>query len=111
MRVLLLDQNLSSRLVDRLADLYPHSIHVSAVGLSTALDLRIWEYAREKDYIIVTKDADFSELGLLHGFPPKVVWIRRGNCSTSEIEAFLRESHEAIRAMSDDPNTGILTLL
>jgi len=111
MRVLLFDQNLSPRLVDRLADLYPHSIHVSAVGLSTALDLRIWEYARENDYIIVTKDADFSELGLLHGFPPKVIWIRRGNCSTAEIEALLRESHEVIRAMSDDPNTGILTLL
>ena len=58
----------------------------------------------------VTKDADFSELGLLQGFPPKVVWIRRGNCSTAEIEELLRESSQAIGSLSDDPHTGILTL-
>ena len=110
MRPLLFDQNLSPRLVGRLADLYPGSAHVSTVGLGIALDSEIWEYARKHDHIIVTKDADFSELGLLRGFPPKVVWIRRGNCSTTEIEELLRESSEAIRSLSDDPNTGILTL-
>lgn len=70
MKLLLFDQNLSPRLVDRLADLYPGSIHVSTVGLSTAFDKVVWGYARQHDYIIVTKDADFSELGLLLGFPP-----------------------------------------
>ena len=59
---------------------------------------------------MVTKDADFSELGLLRGFPPKVIWIRRGNCSTAEIETLLRESFDAIKALSEDPNTGILML-
>ena len=104
------DQNLSPRLVNRLADLYPGSTHVSMVGLDAALDLNVWEYARDHGHIIVTKDADFSELGLLRGFPPKVIWIRRGNCSTADIGELLRDNYEVIRAISDDPATGILTL-
>ncbi len=112
MKLLLFDQNLSPRLVDRLADLYPGSIHVSTVGLSTAFDKVVWGYARQHDYIIVTKDADFSELGLLLGFPPQVIWIRRGNCSTQEMETLLRDNCDAINALSasDDSETGILTL-
>ena len=110
MKLLLFDQNLSPRLVDRLADLYPGSVHVSTVGLSTAFDREVWEYARQHDYIIVTKDVDFSELSLLLGFPPKVIWIRRGNCSTHDIEVLLREKYDAIAALSDDSETGILTL-
>jgi len=110
MKLLLFDQNLSPQLIDRLADLYPGSVHVSTVGLDTALDRAVWEYARQHDYMIVTKDADFSELIVLLGHPPKVLWIRRGNCSTYDIEVLLRESYEAIAALSDDPETGVLTL-
>jgi predicted nuclease of predicted toxin-antitoxin system len=43
--------------------------------------------------MIVTKDADFSEFGVVKGFPPKIIWIRRGNCSTSDIETILRENY------------------
>jgi predicted nuclease of predicted toxin-antitoxin system len=110
MKLLLLDQNLSPRLVDRLADLYPGSVHVSTVGLGTASDRMVWEFARQNDYMITTKDADFSELGLLLGFPPKVIWIRRGNASTHVIETLLRDNFDAIATLSDDPDTGVLTL-
>jgi predicted nuclease of predicted toxin-antitoxin system len=60
--------------------------------------------------MIVTKDADFSELGILRGFPPKIIWIRRGNCSTQDIEMILRENFSAISDLSEDQETGILTL-
>lgn len=110
MKLLLLDQNLSPRLVERLADLYPGSVHVSTVGLGAASDQIVWEFARQNDYMITTKDADFGELGLLWGFPPKVIWIRRGNASTQAIEVLLREDFEAIAALRDDPETGTLTL-
>ena len=110
MKLLLFDQNISPRLVERLADLYPGSIHVSMIGLGNALDIEIWQYAYDHDYMIVTKDADFSEFGLLKGFPPKVIWIRRGNCSTREIETILRENYSAISTLSEEPETGILTL-
>jgi len=110
MKLLLFDENLSPRLVDRLADLYPNSVHVSTIGLGKALDREIWEYARQNDYLIVTKDADFSELSLLHNFPPKIIWIRRGNCSTNDIEKMLREGYDAIAILSENPDIGILTL-
>jgi predicted nuclease of predicted toxin-antitoxin system len=110
MKLLLFDQNLSPHLVERLADIYPGSVHVSMIGLGAASDRAIWEYARQHDYMITTKDADFGELGLLWGFPPKIVWIRRGNCSTSDIEYLLRNNYEAVVALSEDQTTGVLAL-
>jgi len=109
-RPLLLDHNLSPKLVSRIEDLYPASTHVYLVGLDTANDRTVWEYARQHGYLLVTKDADFSELLLLYGFPPKIIWIRRGNCSTQTIEQLLRDNFEAIETMKDDPNTGVITL-
>lgn len=110
MKLLLFDQNISPRLIDRLADIYPDSVHVSTLGMGNAMDSEIWQYAHDHDYMIVTKDADFSELGVVRGFPPKIIWIRRGNCSTQEIESILRENYDAIKSLSNDDETGILTL-
>lgn len=61
MKLLLFDQNLSPRLVLRLLDMYPGSVHVADVGLDFVADRVVWDYARRHDYIIVTKDVDFSE--------------------------------------------------
>ncbi|HRV96535.1 MAG TPA: DUF5615 family PIN-like protein [Anaerolineae bacterium] len=107
---LLLDQNLSPRLVRRLSDLYPNSEHVGNVGLDRAFDKEVWEYAHKNDYLIVTKDVDFSELSVLLGFPPKVIWIRRGNCSTKEIEMILRDNYDTIKVINENPEIGILEL-
>jgi predicted nuclease of predicted toxin-antitoxin system len=74
-----------------LASLFPDSRHVFPLGLDRASDWEIRDYARQNDYAIVTKDADFSELCVLLGFPPKIIWIRRGNCSTTALEQLLRE--------------------
>jgi predicted nuclease of predicted toxin-antitoxin system len=109
-KLLLFDQNISPRVIDRLADIYPGSAHVFNLGLGDAMDIEIWQYAHDHDYMIVTKDADFSEFGIVKGFPPKIIWVRRGNCSTQEIEAILRENYSAISALSEDSETGILTL-
>lgn len=100
---LLFDQNLSPSLVDSLADIYPESMHVQSVGLDRADDTAVWDFARLQNIVIVTKDADFQERSLIAGAPPKVVWIRRGNCSTSDIEAILRRhSDEALQLMQGD---------
>ncbi len=107
---LLFDHNLSPRLVKRLSDLFPDSSHVYLVGLDQADDTVIREYARQNDFLIVTKDADFSDLCLLLGFPPKVIWIRRGNCKTSDIESLLRNYYDDIKTLSQDQIVGVLTL-
>ena len=107
---LLFDQNLSPKLVRRLADLYPDSTHVYLIELDTAPDPIIWEYARDNEFVIVTRDADFSDLNVMLGFPPKVIWIRRGNCTTKEIESMLRSNYQAVRSLAQDEGVGILTL-
>jgi predicted nuclease of predicted toxin-antitoxin system len=99
---LLLDQNLSPRLVSTLADVFPRSIHVSDVGLSRATDEVVWNYAAQHGYVIVSKDAEFHQRSFLLGHPPKVVWIRRGNCSTGDIETYC-----AIGTRTCSPSTRI----
>ena len=87
---LLFDQNLSPRLDQSLRDLYPESLHVRSVGLESASDYVVWQYARDNRLTIISKDSDFRQLSFTLGYPPKVIWIRRGNCSTTEIESILR---------------------
>ena len=107
---LLFDQNLSPRLVSRLADIYPDSSHLFNLNLDTAADFLVWEYARDNDYTIVTKDSDFSELILLRGFPPKVIWIRIGNCTTNSIESLIRSYSKEIEYFYRESNLRILIL-
>jgi predicted nuclease of predicted toxin-antitoxin system len=107
---LLFDNNLSPRLVQHLMDIYPDARHVSAVGLDRASDLAVWNYAQTHSYIIVTKDSDFSDVSVLRGYPPKVVWLRLGNCTTDDVEGALRRGREAIVEFSADAIAGILEL-
>jgi len=73
-------------------------------------DLTVWEHAKENGFVVVTRDADFADLSVLRGFPPKVVWIRRGNCSTDQIEKILRYHQSEIEDLTTDSTSGILTL-
>jgi predicted nuclease of predicted toxin-antitoxin system len=41
--------------------------------LDKADDQSVWEYARQSGFIVVTRNADFNELSILRGFPPKVI--------------------------------------
>ena len=95
--LLLFDQHLSYKLVNRLKDLYPGSKHVRLEQLDTSDDIIIWEYAKKHGFTIVTKDVDFYDLGLVKGYPPKVIWLRCGNTSTANIERILRENHQVIK--------------
>ena len=108
---LLFDQNLSPRLVERLSDVFPGSAHVADLGLDRADDVAVWEHARSDNYTIVTKDADFGELSVVRGFPPKVVWVRIGNCTTAQIETILRMYQNVIESLQVDPEVGTLVML
>jgi predicted nuclease of predicted toxin-antitoxin system len=104
----LLDQNLSPRLCDELRDVLS-LVHVRDVP--TAEDALVWRYASEQDLILITKDADFNNLAFLFGPPPKVMWIRLGNCSTRGIEALLRDRRSELLAFESDPKAAVLLLL
>ena len=62
--------------------------------MEQASDAELWERAKEDGYTLVTKDSDYSDMSVLRGFPPKVIWIRLGNCTTGQIEELLRRNHE-----------------
>lgn len=106
---LLFDQNLSDRLPRRLATLYPGSAHVKNLGMTTADDLAIWNYATANGFTIVSKDADFQQRSLLRGHPPKVVWIRLGNCTTAAaVETLLQTRHADLLTFEVDLVSSIL---
>jgi len=107
---LLLDQNLSPRLARTLAAIYPDTTHVRGVGLQAADDDTVWAYASEHGFVIVSKDADFHQRSFVLGLPPKVVWIRRGNCSTVEIEGILRTRQADLLAFELDEHGAFLAL-
>jgi predicted nuclease of predicted toxin-antitoxin system len=107
---LLLDNNLSPRLVNQLAALFPDSSRVALLDLDRASDQQVWEIARQSGYCLVSKDADFNELVTRNGFPPKVIWIRIGNCTTAEIARLLRENHDSLLDFAASEDAGILEL-
>jgi predicted nuclease of predicted toxin-antitoxin system len=108
---LLFDHHLSRRLVKRLADVFPAASHVALHGLAEADDSVIWAFARQAGLAIVTKDSDFNDLVLLHGAPPKVIWVRIGNCTTGEVEGVLRQQRTTIHHFLQDPSTHLLELI
>ena len=103
---LLFDQNLSPKLVQWLADVFPNSVHAQSIGLDCSDDDVIWEYALHNDYAIVTKDVDYNNLSIVRGTPPKVVWLLMGNCTNRQVEMSLRQHHPGLIAFDHDPTLG-----
>lgn len=105
-----LDENLSFRLVQRLSDVFPGTKHLRDLGLSRASDDEISKYAADNGYCILSKDEDFHQRSFLMGHPPKVVWIRRGNCSTRDIERMLLDHSKDLIDFHDHFDASFLAL-
>jgi predicted nuclease of predicted toxin-antitoxin system len=78
---LLLDENLSRRAVPFLQEAFPGSTQIALLGMENTDDRTIWRYAKDNDFMIVTKDADFFEMASVYGQPPQIVWLKIGNQS------------------------------
>ena len=107
---LLIDENLSPRLVALLALDWPDSAHVETLGMRGATDSEIWARARTDEFIIVSKDDDFRNRALVQGPPPKVVWIQAGNAPTSMIAEILSANLAALESFARDPVEALLVL-
>lgn len=107
---LLFDENLSPKLPKLLASHFPGSQHLRECGLKGAKDKVIWEYARSNGLTIVSKDADFYQRTLLFGSPPKLVWLRIGNCTRNDLIDLLTRHEQEILALENDPFESILVL-
>jgi predicted nuclease of predicted toxin-antitoxin system len=101
---LLLDQNVSFRITNKIQDIFPGSKQVKDLGLENKKDSLLWNYAKENGFCIVTFDGDFYDLGLIKGSSPKVIWLRLGNTSTKNIETVLRQNYDLIKTFLTDTN-------
>ncbi|MFA6560885.1 MAG: DUF5615 family PIN-like protein [Verrucomicrobiia bacterium] len=107
---LLFDQNLSFKLCQRVAHLFPDSSHARLIGLAEADDRSLWEHAKANGFTLVTLDSDFAEMAALYGPPPKVIWLRCGNQSTVVIGKRLLNHSEAIAAFDQDNSAACLEI-
>lgn len=107
---LLFDENVAPCLTRDLADVFPGSAHVRDLDLQAAADDIVWARAAKGGFVIVTKDDDFRHRSFLYGPPPKVVWLRLGNCRTADVAAVLRARASDVNAFSDDPQAALLVL-
>jgi len=93
---LLLDENLSRRLVPFLQHDFPDTSQVVLLGMESATDKEVWQRARDDGFVIVTRDADFQELSLVWGQPPQVIRLKTPNQTRAATLKILIESKEAI---------------
>lgn len=93
---LLLDQNISFRIVRKIRDKFPNAVQVREAGLEGCSDTEIWDFCKKNKYAIVTFDSDFFDFTVLRGHPPKVIWIRTGNRSTEALSELLISKHNLI---------------
>lgn len=110
MHKLLFDNNISHRVIARILDIFPDANHVMLENLDEVSDTKVWMHARSHNYTIVTKDSDFNDMTIHKGAPPKIIWIKLGNCKVSEIENILRVNEEAIKEFLDEPVGAILEI-
>jgi predicted nuclease of predicted toxin-antitoxin system len=107
---LVLDENLSPRLVERLSSLFAGLTHVRDVGLKEAPDEQIWQWARENGCTLVTADADFLALSQRLGWPPQVVYIEKCDFPFRVIEELLRQNAVRISEFDRDSREGLLVI-
>jgi predicted nuclease of predicted toxin-antitoxin system len=101
---ILLDQNISYRVVGLLSNTFEDVSQVKQLGLVDASDIEIWNYAFKNNYTIITFDSDFIDLANLKGSPPKIIWLRFGNSSNLKIANKLISKSEIIKEFISDSN-------
>lgn len=107
---LLFDENLSPKLPGLLETHFPESAHVRECGLLGQPDEDVWKYARTHSFTIITKDSDFRQRSMLYGHPPKIVWLRIGNCTRDQLVQLIMVDVQDIHALDTDPFETVLVL-
>jgi predicted nuclease of predicted toxin-antitoxin system len=107
----LFDQNISHRILQHLPSNFSGSASVKGKGLLNSSDIEIWAFAKKQSFIIVTQDSDFNDLNSLHGYPPKVIWIRTGNLRTQQIVDILVERFTEIEEFVTSAKYGCMEIV
>ncbi len=107
---LLLDENISARLIKTLVKDFPDSSHIDYLKMQGSTDTSIWDYAKQENYTIVSKDNDFRQRSFLFGAPPKVIWLSVGNGGTTIIKALLQSNTQIIQTFTESEVEDLLVL-
>jgi predicted nuclease of predicted toxin-antitoxin system len=107
---LLLDENLSYRLVARLTETFPGTAHLDELNLRGQPDTAIWDYALKHGFVLVSKDDDFRQLSFFRGHPPKVIWLVVGNAVTKIIAELILQNRAIIEDFVNRTDDALLTL-
>jgi len=100
---ILLDANISHKLVNKLKPVFGECAHEDLIGLNMpAQDIDIWKFAKENGYIIISKDGDFLNLLQIKGFPPKIVLLETGNNSSKALFELLINKKQAIEELENN---------
>ena len=108
---LLIDQNISFRLIKKLEGIYLNLHHVSQLNLTNSSDIDIWGYARKNNFTIVTFDSDFIDISNLKGHPPKIIWLNIGNTSTQNVANKLIEEQKMITLFIENDESAFLEII
>jgi len=100
---LLFDQNISFKIIQKIKEDFPNSKQVRELGLEESSDDKIWKFAKENNFTVVTFDSDFFEISNLKGHPPKIIWLRTGNTTTKNIIEILQQKKEIIIDFISNP--------
>jgi predicted nuclease of predicted toxin-antitoxin system len=109
---MVIDANLSYRLVKQIKHIFPDSIHIERTGLpSPAKDIDIYNWAKNNNFtFVLTCDDDFFHIQSLHGFPPKVILLRINIRSTQYITELLEKHLSEITDFANNEDLGILEI-
>jgi predicted nuclease of predicted toxin-antitoxin system len=92
----LVDAQLPPALADALRRAGADAVHVFDLGLAMASDQKIWEEARSRSAVLVTKDRDFAQLRDARTDGPTILWIRVGNANNRTLIADILHALPAI---------------
>ena len=107
---LLFDQNISYRIIGMLPNQFAGSCHVKSVNLNNCNDLKIWQFAKNNDFTIVTFDVDFFDISLLRNPPPKIIWFRTGNLTTLKIVERIIDNYLEIVSFIKNPEQNCMEI-
>ncbi len=89
---------------------FPGSTHVCLMGLENARDAEVWSYAAKHNFVIATRDSDFSDMAALYGPPPKVLHMRICNCRWQEMAVALVQNHLNLLLELERPDVALVEL-
>ena len=107
---LLLDENLSRRIVPALQVRFPGSSQVALLGLERATDATLCDYAAAYDFVICTKDDDFQRLVAARGYRPRLIHLALGTAGNDAVLAALLAAADRLHAAFSDASTGVVIL-